>query len=66
MGRGSHQAAVMLIAKTPGGTEDQQGIPFVGKFIRRAILRDPSKYETVKKDFGEIVKKEAAMRGTER
>lgn len=56
----------MLIAKTPGGTEDQQGIPFVGKFIRRAILRDPSKYETVKKDFGEIVKKEAAMRGTER
>ena len=34
--------------------------------IRRAILRDSSKYETVKKDFDEIVKKETAMRGTER
>ncbi len=31
MGRGSHQAAIMLIAEAPGGEEDQQGTPFVGR-----------------------------------
>lgn len=31
MGRGNHQAALMLIAEAPGGQEDQQGIPFVGR-----------------------------------
>lgn len=31
MGRGSHEAAIMLIAEAPGGQEDQQGIPFVGR-----------------------------------
>ena len=31
MGRGSHQADLMLIAEAPGGQEDQQGIPFVGR-----------------------------------
>ena len=30
MGRGGHQAALMLIAEAPGGQEDQQGLPFVG------------------------------------
>ncbi|MCI8530205.1 MAG: uracil-DNA glycosylase [Lachnospiraceae bacterium] len=30
MGRGNHQAALMLIAEAPGVQEDQQGIPFVG------------------------------------
>ena len=30
MGRGSHQADIMLIAEAPGGQEDRQGIPFVG------------------------------------
>ncbi len=30
MGRGSHQAALMLIAEAPGGQEDRQGTPFVG------------------------------------
>ncbi len=30
MGRGSHQADIMLIAEAPGGQEDQQGLPFVG------------------------------------
>ncbi len=30
MGRGNHQAQIMLIAEAPGGQEDQQGIPFVG------------------------------------
>lgn len=31
MGRGSHQADIMLIAEAPGGQEDEQGIPFVGR-----------------------------------
>lgn len=31
MGRGSRQAEIMLIAEAPGGQEDQQGIPFVGR-----------------------------------
>ena len=31
MGRGSHQAKIMLVAEAPGGQEDQQGIPFVGR-----------------------------------
>ncbi len=30
MGRGSHQAEIMLIAEAPGGEEDRQGLPFVG------------------------------------
>ena len=30
MGRGSHEADIMLIAEAPGAQEDQQGIPFVG------------------------------------
>lgn len=31
MGRGNLQADIMLIAEAPGGQEDRQGIPFVGK-----------------------------------
>lgn len=31
MGRGSHDADIMLIAEAPGAQEDQQGIPFVGR-----------------------------------
>lgn len=31
MGRGNHQSGLMLIAEAPGGQEDQQGIPFVGR-----------------------------------
>lgn len=31
MGRGNHQAALMLIAEAPGAQEDQQGMPFVGR-----------------------------------
>ncbi len=31
MGRGDHQADIMLIAEAPGGQEDEQGVPFVGK-----------------------------------
>lgn len=30
VGRGSHEADIMLIAEAPGAQEDQQGIPFVG------------------------------------
>lgn len=30
MGRGDHQAKLMLIAEAPGGQEDIQGLPFVG------------------------------------
>ncbi len=30
MGRGDHQAKLMLIAEAPGGQEDLQGLPFVG------------------------------------
>lgn len=30
MGRGDHQAKLMLIAEAPGGQEDTQGLPFVG------------------------------------
>ena len=137
MGRGGHQADLMLIAEAPGGQEDQQGLPFVGssgevldrllkdcgltreeekeacfpylkyetfllkpkiivclgrvaaqriispdfKITRQhgawisrkncaltatyhpsAILRDPSKYEIVKEDFREIVRKRFALR----
>lgn len=42
MGRGSHQADIMLIAEAPGGQEDQQGIPFVGRSgeILDDLLRD--------------------------
>ncbi len=31
MGRGNRQADIMLIAEAPGGQEDEQGIPFVGR-----------------------------------
>lgn len=31
VGRGSHEADIMLIAEAPGAQEDQQGIPFVGR-----------------------------------
>lgn len=31
MGRGSHQAGIMLIAEAPGAQEDEQGLPFVGR-----------------------------------
>ncbi len=31
MGRGNCQADLMLIAEAPGGQEDQQGMPFVGR-----------------------------------
>ncbi len=31
MGRGSHSADIMLIAEAPGGQEDQEGLPFVGR-----------------------------------
>ncbi len=42
MGRGSRQADIMLIAEAPGGQEDQQGIPFVGRSgeILDSLLRD--------------------------
>lgn len=42
MGRGSHQADIMLIAEAPGGQEDLQGIPFVGNSgeILDRLLRD--------------------------
>lgn len=42
MGRGSHQADIMLIAEAPGGQEDQQGIPFVGNSgeLLDSLLRD--------------------------
>ena len=42
MGRGNHEAALMLIAEAPGGQEDQQGIPFVGRSgeILDSLLRD--------------------------
>ena len=42
MGRGSHQADIMLIAEAPGGQEDAQGIPFVGRSgeILDNLLRD--------------------------
>ena len=30
MGRGDHQAKLILIAEAPGGQEDIQGLPFVG------------------------------------
>lgn len=32
MGRGDHQAKLMLIAEAPGGQEDIQGLPFVGPY----------------------------------
>lgn len=31
MGRGSHSADIMLIAEAPGGQEDLEGLPFVGR-----------------------------------
>ena len=31
VGRGSHEADIMVIAEAPGAQEDQQGIPFVGR-----------------------------------
>ncbi|MCI9176517.1 MAG: uracil-DNA glycosylase [Lachnospiraceae bacterium] len=42
MGRGSHQAEIMLIAEAPGGEEDRQGIPFVGRSgeILDRLLKD--------------------------
>lgn len=42
MGRGSHQAALMLIAEAPGAQEDRQGLPFVGDSgeILDSLLRD--------------------------
>ena len=42
MGRGSHQADIMLVAEAPGGQEDQQGLPFVGRSgeILDSLLRD--------------------------
>ena len=42
MGRGNHQADIMLIAEAPGGQEDWQGIPFVGRSgeILDSLLRD--------------------------
>ena len=42
MGRGDYQAGIMLIAEAPGGQEDQQGIPFVGRSgeILDSLLRD--------------------------
>ena len=42
MGRGSHQAEIMLIAEAPGGEEARQGIPFVGRSgeILDRLLKD--------------------------
>lgn len=42
MGRGCHQANIMLIAEAPGEQEDQQGMPFVGRSgeILDSLLRD--------------------------
>lgn len=42
MGRGNDQADLMLIAEAPGGQEDQQGIPFVGRSgeILDSLFRD--------------------------
>ncbi len=42
MGRGNYQADIMLIAEAPGGQEDQQGIPFVGRSgeILDSLLQD--------------------------
>lgn len=31
MGRGNHQAGIMLIAEAPGAQEDERGLPFVGR-----------------------------------
>ena len=42
MGRGSHQADIMLVAEAPGGQEDQQGLPFVGRSFRGNIRRPPT------------------------
>lgn len=42
MGRGSREADIMVIAEAPGGEEDRQGIPFVGRSgeILDRLLRD--------------------------
>ncbi len=42
MGRGNHQSDLMFIAEAPGGQEDQQGLPFVGRSgeILDNLLRD--------------------------
>lgn len=42
MGRGNYHADIMLIAEAPGGQEDQEGMPFVGRSgeILDDLLRD--------------------------
>lgn len=42
MGRGSRQADIMLIAEAPGGEEDRQGLPFVGRSgeVLDSLLKD--------------------------
>lgn len=42
MGRGDHRADLMVIAEAPGGQEDQQGLPFVGRSgeILDRLLKD--------------------------
>ncbi len=42
MGLGDHQADLMLIAEAPGGEEDLQGLPFVGRSgeVLDKLLRD--------------------------
>lgn len=42
MGRGDHQADIMLIAEAPGEQEDCQGVPFVGRSgeILNSLLQD--------------------------
>lgn len=42
MGRGSHEADIMVIAEAPGGQEDEQGMPFVGRSgeILDRLLKD--------------------------
>lgn len=44
MGRGSHNADIMLIAEAPGSQEDQEGLPFVGRSgkILDELLKDCS------------------------
>lgn len=42
MGRGSRQTDLMLIAEAPGGQEDRQGMPFVGRSgeVLDSLLRE--------------------------
>ena len=44
MGRGNREADIMLIAEAPGGQEDMEGIPFVGRSgqVLDELLRDCS------------------------